>query len=644
MKSTAESPRVHSVTAVVPRRRIAAVTALLLGLLAWAAPAAAQLGRIGTNPTVVAAFVRGSDDAYDPSHDIYLVVGAYGPVYGVFVNVFGDPITAPFRINNDGAGFAHFPRVVYSQHVSNGAGGTGGFLVTWHENIGLPNYVHTRVVAYPNRLVTPVNVIDSSATWWESGASMAYSPSSQMFFVAWRSANTVVWGARIGLDGRQIGSLTQISAGAESRDPSVAWNPHTNEFGVVYTGWNSSGVCTATFARVNTAGNVPSRALLGTAAGTFITDLAMNPVSNRFIAVWHAQGIGTVGAEIDAAGTPLTTGLVSTVVGTLDGLGLSYNPVSGTFLVVGQSSLGPDIWASELNARGARTSGEVIITSTGGDAYYPRAGARMDAAQWDISFAGPGYASLRDQVVSTTSVGGGPAGSLGGAPPSSGDSSGGSSGGCPGTQPFPGAICVNGGWVPGDSGSGGSTGGCPGTQPFPGAICVNGGWVPGDSGSDGSTGGSTGGCPGTQPFPGAICVNGGWVPGDTSSGGSTGGCPGTQPFPGAICVNGGWVPGDTSSGGSTSTGGCPGTQPFPGAICVNGGWIPGDSGSGGSTSTGGCPGTQPFPGAICVNGGWIPGDSTSSSGTISDGSCTTPDPFVAIGGGICSNGGWVPLQ
>jgi hypothetical protein len=47
---------------------------------------------------------------------------------------------------------------------------------------------------------------------------------------------------------------------------------------------------------------------------------------------------------------------------------------------------------------------------------------------------------------------------------------------------------------------------------------------------------------------------------------------------------------------------------------------------------------------LCVNGGWqfLPMASPTASNT--DGSCTTPDPFVALGGGICRNGGWSPAN
>jgi hypothetical protein len=648
-------------------RRLVHVCVALLAVLVYAAPATAQLARIGINPTLINTGMRGSDVAYDPVNNVYLTVGAYGTAWGVFTDTSGVGVST-VHLNNTTSGFAHFPRVAYSPHVSNGAGGQGGFLVTWHENVGLSNYVHTRIVAYPNRLVSSTQVISSTPTWWEAGAAVAYSPVSRVFLVTWRAGDYAVWAARIGLDGAQIGPLVLVSP-TGSRDPNVAWNPHTDEFGIVFTGFSGGGTTTS-FARVSPGGTVIRVNTFNFAGvGTFITDIAFNTATSRYLAVWWQSG--TQAAEIDSAGDVLAAGLLSTGTGTYDGLGVSYNQQSGTFLLVGHGQ-SEDVWAAELNSRGARTSSDVVVTSGGAGfgSFYPRVTANPSSTQWDLTYS-HGFMELRDQVVSTSSNGGGPGGTLGSvsAPPPPSDG-GGSTGGCPGTAPFPGAVCVNGGWVPGTGDSGGSgggdTGGCPGTAPFPGAVCVNGGWVPGTGDSGGSGGGDTGGCPGTAPFPGAVCVNGGWIPGtgdSGGSGGSTGGCPGTAPFPGAVCVNGGWIPGTGDSGGSGgSTGGCPGTAPFPGAVCVNGGWVPGTGDSSGG-STGGCPGTAPFPGAVCVNGGWVPGDSSGSStscpgtapfpgavcvnggwvpGSEDTSSCSTPDPFVAIGGGICINGGWIP--
>jgi len=636
---------------------------LLAALLLWAPPLAAQISSVGVNPALIGFPVRGSDAAYDPVNNVYLVVGAHGVVRGVFVNSAGSPVSAPFQISG-GAGFAQFPRALYSPHVNNGA---GGFLVTWHQGDGA-NLVNTRIVAYPNHVVTAQYPIPSAPTWWESGAAIAYSPSSRVFLVVWRDAAYVVTGVRIGLNGQAIGAPFAISAqvpGDGARDPNVAWNPHTNEFGVVYTGWNASGATTA-FARVGAGGGVLSRNVFNVGPATYITDIAFNTTTGRYLAAWSQ--FGTYGAEIDASGNVVTKGLLSSTTGTYDGLGVAYNATSGTFLLVGH---GPsfDVWAAELNSRGARTSADVSVTSAGGPigSFYPRAAARSNAREWAIPFS-HNFSMLRDQVVSTSSTGGGPAGSLGAAsgggtttpppppPPSGGcttpdpfasigggtcvnggwvpsGTSGGSTGGCTTPSPGTGWTCVNGGWVPPTSS--GSSGGCTTPDPFTamgGGTCVNGGWIPGGSGS----GGSTGGCTTPSPGTGWTCVNGGWLPPSGGSGGSTGGCTTPDPFTaigGGTCVNGGWIPG--------SSGGCTTPPPGTGWTCVNGGWLPPSTGGSGGGSTGGCTTPDPFAamgGGTCVNGGWIPGTTTSGSGIL--GGCTTPDPFASMGGGTCVNGGW----
>jgi glucose/arabinose dehydrogenase len=73
---------------------------------------------------------------------------------------------------------------------------------------------------------------------------------------------------------------------------------------------------------------------------------------------------------------------------------------------------------------------------------------------------------------------------------------------------------------------------------------------------------------------------------------------------------------------------------------------------GGSSGTGGCTTPDPFVtlgGGTCVNGDWLPpgmapagSTSTPSAPSSSSGGCTTPDPFVSLGGGTCVNGGWLP--
>src|SRR5215207_10624023 len=129
-------------------RGVALIAIGLLALVSISTPAFAQLSRVGANPLLFGATTRGTDSAYDPVNGVYLNVSAYGSVYGVFSNTSGNPVSS-FLINST-TGFAHYPRVAYSPNVSNGAGGFGGFLVTWHESLGSSNFVNIRVVAYPD--------------------------------------------------------------------------------------------------------------------------------------------------------------------------------------------------------------------------------------------------------------------------------------------------------------------------------------------------------------------------------------------------------------------------------------------------------------------------------------------------------------
>ena len=64
---------------------------------------------------------------------------------------------------------------------------------------------------------------------------------------------------------------------------------------------------------------------------------------------------------------------------------------------------------------------------------------------------------------------------------------------------------------------------------------------------------------------------------------------------------------------------------------------------------GGCTTPDPFValgGGTCVNGGWYPPGMGAPVPTPPPppvpGGCITPDPFVALGGGRCINGGWYP--
>lgn len=388
--------------------------AILATAIGLPAPAAAQISRIGgTVPLLGGQTMRGNDVAHDPVNDVYLVVGGYGAVYGVFTDAAGAPVTSVFAIKPGDSPFGHFPRVKYSPHVSNGAGGAGGFLVTWHQDDvpGSINVVHARIVAYPNRLVGSEmalsNMSSDGATKWEAGAAIAYSTTSQRFLVAWQTVSNAIQGRLVGANGSLIGGVIPIANPGGARDPGVAWNGATDEFGISYTGWDCCGAF-AGFVRLR-AGDafLSGRATFGHSGGTYLSDIDVNTATGRFVMAW-TNATGTNRAEIDTGSNVLGAGLVSAQMGGYDSLGLAFNPASGTFLAVGQQQ-STEVGAIELGANGTPIGGVVTVTAGASlGSFYPRAAARSNAKQWDISLS-QNLNVLADQAVATGSGGGPPA-------------------------------------------------------------------------------------------------------------------------------------------------------------------------------------------------------------------------------------------
>ena len=144
-------------------------------------------------------------------------------------------------------GWGHFPRSEYSPHVNNGA---GGFLVTWHHNIGNLNYVFARVVSLdtPGFLLSGIQQVSDGqqgGTWWETGPAMAYSTTSHLFLVAWRTIQYGIQGRLVDANGTPTGGVLQLENPGGSRDPAVAWNAATDEFGLISTGWSSTSALAA---------------------------------------------------------------------------------------------------------------------------------------------------------------------------------------------------------------------------------------------------------------------------------------------------------------------------------------------------------------------------------------------------------------
>jgi hypothetical protein len=404
----------------VPSLRRAVALGVLAALTLVATPAWAQLARIGNTIPAIGATVRGTDSAYDPVNDVYLVVGAYGPVWGVFVSGSGpasSPVGAPFLIKNNNTAidnWGHMARVAYSPHIN----GTGGFLVVWHQYDGAANprnVVHSRIVTFANGVIGNEGVISDPniGSWHEAGAAIAYSPTSQVFMVVWQGG--VVLSRAVGIDGQPLGSVVPIVAGSISygRDPGVTWNAATNQFGISFNGEDAISVLSG-FAIVGANGALVRCDAFSRAKLTYITDIAYNATTGRYVMVWfQVTGnplVGSIqGAEFDSAGNLIAQGIASVGAGAYDGLALSYNTVSNTFLLVGHHST-PEVGGVELNQRGTPLTTAVVLTAAGGatsGAFYPRAARHASAPRWNITFARDFVAGTHAQAIGTATTGGG---------------------------------------------------------------------------------------------------------------------------------------------------------------------------------------------------------------------------------------------
>ncbi len=565
----------------------------VLGGLLTSMPAYAQLSRVG--PSTAAYYpgsvMRGTDTAYDPVNDVFLLVMAYGPVYGVFVSgATGAAVTPGFTIADGSLGFSSFPAVEYSPQANKGQ---GGFLVVWHAGNAPPNHIYGRMVAYAGaglagQLITSPATIsggDQGGSFWENIPSIAYSRTSQRFLVAWTTVQWGIQGRFVDTNGSLLNSVMQFENTGGSRDPSVAWNSATDEFGLIYTGWTSTSAL-ASFRRIGAAGTISARTSFGFSKVTFATGIDVNS-ANQYVMTW-ALGPGTMSTVFDSAGTQLTSPtLVSSRIGFDQALGLAYNATTGTLLAVSHDLLSEEAAAVEINADGQPRTSAMVATNGAtpkkGGSYYPRTTSRAGTNEWGVVYSRDFHGATH-QLVASSATGSSPA-----------------SGAGIGSTPTPSTPAPTTPTAP-------STG-CSTPDPFAaigGGTCVNGGWRP--SGSTGSSTGSTGGSTGSTG--GSTGSTGG------STGGSSTGCSTPNPFASlgtGTCVNGGWVMSGSSSGGSSSGGsstGCSTPNPFASlgtGTCVNGGWVMSGSSSGGSSS--GCVGADPFTaigGGVCVSGGWVP--------------------------------------
>ncbi len=524
-----------------------------MNLLGPIVPASAQAVRIGSTISYYpGGTIRGTDTGYDPKNDVYLLVQGYGAVYGVFVDGSGRAVTSMFSIQDGSTGFGQFPRAVYCPDLSNGAGGSGGFLVLW-DHYTTANSIQGRIVALekPGYLVSGTQMISDlsqASVFFENRPVAAYSPTSKRFLVAWTTIKPT-----FGLQGRFVDTNGSPSGGvfrfeeSGARDPDLVWNPQTNEFGMINTGFSGTGAFVV-FRRIRASdGGVSGRTTFGYAAGTYATGIDLNS-SFQYVLAWALMP-GTRTAIFDMNGNALSGSTGNYVSGRIGGdqsLGLSFNPNSNSTLVVSSDWNTLEVAAAELYSNGEPKSSVSVVTDgalTKGS-FYPLTDARTKSGvnEWDVVYSRD-FKGLVSQIVGSGSAGATPSAPAPAPTPTPTPTTTTSSSSCSASDPFSGlggGTCCNGGWLPPgmSCGSGGSsttptptptpttsTSSCRGSDPFAaigGGACCNGGWIPRNMSCSAPTSStapapssSSSSCVGSDPFAsigGGKCVNGGWVP------------------------------------------------------------------------------------------------------------------------------------
>ncbi|HYT66138.1 MAG TPA: hypothetical protein VEL51_06970 [Vicinamibacterales bacterium] len=387
--------------------RIILAATLLTVISTNAAHAAAV--RSGATTQAILALVRGSAVGYDSVNKVYLVVEAYGVLWGRFVNASGTPLGAPFTIQANAANFAHFPRVAFSPDAD---GGAGGFLVTWHE--GAPS-VHGRMVSYTKSGVIGADTqLTGDVTWWEAGPAVGYSTVDREFLVAWRAlGSNQIRAVRTDNTATPKAAVFNVTSDTQYHDnPSIAFNPSTDEFLVVSAGYNDPSAFAfvdAQRVKSGTGALVGGATRLVVTGGTYITDVNYNSSTGKYLAAWYALPAGAaLGRLLNADGT-LASDIItlSTRWKAYDALSIGYNRRSDTFFMVSHGSTEED-GGVELTTGGTPVDNGFIVTAAGGKGnFYPRLAASADDPNWLMSTSN-NFTSTMVQLIAGTSTTGTP--------------------------------------------------------------------------------------------------------------------------------------------------------------------------------------------------------------------------------------------
>ena len=389
--------------------------ALLIAVTLYGGAAAeAAAVRVGATGVAIAATTRGSVVSYDSVNRVYLAVSTFGMLRGQFIDANGGLLGTPFVIQTSG-NYTHFPTVAFSPDAD---GGAGGFLVVWHES-DLPNLtsIHSRLVSFgKNGPAAAETILSAEGSFWEQYPAVAYSTVSQEFLVTWVKYG---WGVRaIRADNAGVArgvTFTIALTGQYEGNPSAAYNPVTNQFLVVFKGWNNPnnfGFVQAQLVQAGTGQLLGTPALVYAGGGTYITEVAYNSETNQFLAAWYRDAGGATKATLGRilnpdASLPGNVIALSSLWKSYDALGLAYNRRTGTFFMVSHDGRGlptsVEDGGVEIAKNGVPVDNGFVVTANGGPNFYPRITASADDPNWMV-VASKNFGFTAMQLIGGTAV------------------------------------------------------------------------------------------------------------------------------------------------------------------------------------------------------------------------------------------------
>ena len=411
---------------------IALVT--LLATAAMPSSASAQASRTGptfriggtTSPVIL------PDVAYDSLHDRYLVVSGNGFIEGHLLDANGNRLNAfPIAAGSLAGGYTQTPRVAFSPDMN---GGNGGYLVTWHESVGSIAQVRGKLISHDGGALTGDIVIALEAgapgtgSNWTMGAAVAYSTASREFLVTWMGGYFTTQDirfTRVNTAGTVLQTPVAITAGVDwERDPSVAYNPHQNEFYITYVGYvDAAGFGFVNGQRIQAgSGNlVGGPTTFHRSAATLIPHVEYNSTTGHYVVAWwnnSGGGTGFYGVTVNGASGAVVGGVrvVSTRYFAYDALDFSYNAGSGDFLLVthGAGLQHYEDAAIPINADGSPYDNGFILTNTpdvrpvvaGDGNFNPRIVASAAKGRY-LAVTSSKFAAIHGQFATSSANGGG---------------------------------------------------------------------------------------------------------------------------------------------------------------------------------------------------------------------------------------------